>query len=216
MTANTPRPQDCFASRKQPLKASQCAILVIDAQNWVFDKSAHAERDEFYADCAAFVIPNIARLLAYARTHGVEVIYTVIENQTKNGRDRSLDYKLSNFFVAKGSAGAKVIDVLRPQDDELVIAKTSSSLFNSTNFEYLLRNIGIGTVMVTGFLTDQCVDHSIRDGADRGFHMICISDAVASDTRERHRRAIAAFGGYCRVENTDSLLKAMQQDFALP
>ena len=54
--------------------------------------------------------------------------------------------------------------------------KTSSSLFNSTSFDYLMRNIGIETIIVTGFLTDQCVDHAIRDGADRGYYMICASD----------------------------------------
>ncbi|HEU4424806.1 MAG TPA: isochorismatase family cysteine hydrolase, partial [Pilimelia sp.] len=99
-----------------------------------------------------------------------------------------------------------------PGRDELVIPKTSSSLFNSTNFEYLARNIGLDTIVVTGFLTDQCVDHTIRDGADRGFHMICVSDACATDTRARHRAALAAFKGYCRTETTDSLLTAMARD----
>ena len=95
-----------------------------------------------------------------------------------------------------------------------MIPKTSSSLFNSTNFEYLARNIGLDTIAVTGFLTDQCVDHTIRDGADRGFHMICVGDACATDTRARHAAALNAFKGYCRMETTDSLLAAMARDFA--
>ena len=49
----------------------------------------------------------------------------------------------------------------------------------------------------------------LRDGADRGFHMICISDACATDTRERHRAALNAFKGYCRTETTKSLLAAL-------
>jgi nicotinamidase-related amidase len=62
----------------------------------------------------------------------------VIENFTRNGRDRSLDYKYSNFFVPKGSWDAKVIGELNPGEDEMIIPKTSSSLFNSTNFDYLV------------------------------------------------------------------------------
>ena len=115
-------------------------------------------------------------------------------------RSRSFDW---------ASREARVIDALAPGPDELVLPKTSSSLWNSTTFEYLMRNIGIDTVIATGFLTDQCVDHTIRDGADRGFHMICVSDACATDTRERHRAALNAFKGYCRTETTDSLLAVL-------
>lgn len=204
MTA--PRPQDVYASRKLPITPSRTALLVIDAQNWVMDEEKRHPRPAFYEDARNLVIPNLRRLIAAARERGVEVIFTVMENFTEDGRDRSLDYKLSGFFIPKGSHDARVIDALAPGRDEMVIPKTSSSLFNSTNFEYLVRNIGIDTIIVTGFLTDQCVDHTIRDGADRGFHMVCVSDACATDTRERHLAALDAFKGYCRTETTESLI----------
>ena len=209
-----PRAVDVFASRIRELRRETLAVLIVDAQNWVMDVKKRQPRPEFYADAEAIVIPNIARLIADARRHGVECVYTVMENLTGNGRDRSLDYKLSDFFIPRGSWDAKVIDALAPGDDEIVIPKTSSSLFNSTNFEYLMRNIGIDTIAVCGFLTDQCVDHTIRDGADRGFHMISLSDACMSDTRARHLAALNAFKGYCRNESTASLLAAMDRDFA--
>lgn len=214
MTGPAPRPQDVFATRGHRLRPSRTALLVIDAQHWVMDQANRPPRPEFYEDARGFVIPNIARLIAAARRHRAEVVFTVMENLTLDGRDRSLDYKLSNFFIARGSKDAQVIPQLAPRRDEMVIPKTSSSLFNSTNFEYLMRNIGIDTIIVTGFLTDQCCDHTIRDGADRGFRMICVSDGCATDTRERHRNALAAFGGYCVTETTDSLLARMDRDFA--
>lgn len=211
-----PRPNDIYENRVRPIVARRTGLLVIDAQNWVMDEANRHPRPQFYADARAIAIPNMARLIAACRSYGVEVIYTVMENYTADGRDRSLDYKLSNFFIAKGSHDAKVIDELAPGSDEMVIPKTSSSLFNSTNFEYLVRNIGLDTIIVTGFLTDQCVDHTIRDGADRGFHMICVCDACATDTRARHEAALNAFKGYCRTETTRSLLDAMERDFASP
>lgn len=208
-----PRGRDVFESRRLPLQVERCGLLVIDAQNWVMDEANRHPRPQFYAVARGHVIGNIARLIEAARAYRVEVIYTVMENFTEDGRDRSLDYKLSNFFIPKGSRDAKVIDELAPGRDEMVIPKTSSSLFNSTNFEYLVRNIGLDTIMVTGFLTDQCVDHTIRDGADRGFHMMCVSDACATDTPARHEAALNAFKGYCRMETTESLLAVMKQDF---
>ena len=208
-----PRAPDVFHGRMTKLDAGRLGLLVIDAQNWVMDQKNRHPRPQFYADARGIVIPNIARLIDACRGHGVEVVYTVMENLTADGRDRSLDYKLSGIFVEKGSHDAAVIDELRPGADEMVIPKTSSSLFNSTNFEYLARNVGLDTIAVTGFLTDQCVDHTIRDGADLGFQMVCVSDACATETPERHAAAFNAFKGYCRMETTDTLLQAMARDF---
>ena len=93
-----------------------------------------------------------------------------------------------------------------PEGDELVLPKTSSSVFNSTNLDYLLRNIGIEDVFVTGFLTDQCIDHAVKDGADRGYYMSCMHDACAAETEARHEAALACFKGYCRMLTTDEVL----------
>lgn len=193
-----------------PILPQRTALLVIDVQNWVMDEASRQPRPSFYKEARETVLPNLKALVDTCRKRGIEVIYTVMENFTADGRDRSLDYKLSNFFIPKGSHDARVVDELAPAADEMVIPKTSSSLFNSTNFEYLVRNIGIDTIIVTGFLTDQCVDHTIRDGADRGFHMICVSDGCATDTPERHEAALNAFKGYCRMETTAGLLDALQ------
>ena len=92
----------------------------------------------------------------------------MIENLTRDGRDRSLDYKLSDFFIAKGSWEARVLDAIAPAEDEIVLPKTSSSLFNSTNIDYLLRNLGMEDLVVTGFLTDQCIDHTVKDARRPG------------------------------------------------
>jgi nicotinamidase-related amidase len=92
-----------------------------------------------------------------------------------------------------------VIDPIAPGEDDLVISKTSSSVFNSTNIDYLLRNIGIEDLVVTGFLTDQCIDHTVKDAADRGYYVTCLADVCMADTRARHEAALACFSGYCRM-----------------
>lgn len=205
------RPRDRGLSRIRPFEPERTALLFVDVQNWVLDPAHHPDRPEFYADVEAFVLPNMARLLEVARRTGVEVTYTVVENLTRDGRDRSLDYKLTGFFVPKGSPLAQVPAPLTPGEDELVFRKTTSSLFNSTNFDYVMRNIGIDTIVTVGFLTDQCVDHAIRDGADRNYYMICVHDACATDTRERHRAALNAFKGYCRIMSTDEVIAELER-----
>lgn len=199
MTASIPYTRD------RPIVKGRAALLVIDVQNGTCGPSEET-RPEFYRANALRLIPNIAALIEAFRGAGLEVIYTVIENLTADGRDRSLDYKLSDMGFAKGSHEAKVIPELEPGPDEIVLPKTSSSVFNSTNLDYLLRNMGIEDVFVTGYLTDQCVDHAVKDGADRGYYMTCVHDACAAETEARHAAALECFKGYCRMLSTDEVL----------
>jgi nicotinamidase-related amidase len=80
-----------------------------------------------------------------------------------------------------------------------VLAKSSSSPFSSTTLDYLLRNMGIRTLIVMGLLTDQCIDHTIKDAADRGYRVVCLEDACQAITPERHGHALACFQGYAAL-----------------
>lgn len=193
-------------TRHRPIAPKSTALLVIDVQNATYSDREREKRPYFHDLVTRETLPNIRGLIAASRKAGIDVIYTVIESLTLDGRDRSLDYKITGFNFPKGSWEAQIPAEIAPEPNEIVLPKTSSSLFNSTVFDYVLRNIGIDTVLVTGFLTDQCVDHTIRDGADRGFYMTCIADACATESAERHKNALAAFKGYCRIRTTGELV----------
>jgi len=152
------------------------------------------------------VIPNGQKLIAACRSAGVEVIYTTVECYTLDGRDRSLDYKISGIFAAKGSWEAQVLDELAPLPNEIVIPKMSSSVFMSTNIAYVLRNLGVEYVLTMGLLTDQCVESAVRDGCDLGFLMTLIDDACLTYNQERHDATLRAIKGYCRQRKTDAVL----------
>ena len=203
------RTEDASLTRERPFEAKKTCLLLIDTQNYVWNPEVAQRVPYFDRQLREVVLPNLRRLIDAFRGAGAEVMYTVIENYTRDGRDRSLDYKLSNFFIGKGSWEAKVLDAIAPGDDDIVLPKTSSGVFNSTNIEYLLRNIGIDTLVVTGFLTDQCVDHTVRDAADRGFFPVCLPDACATHSETRHESALKAFAGYCRTMTTAQLLAAI-------
>jgi len=192
--------------RDRTLDPAKTAILVVDAQMSEFNEQKKAEKPDYVARIEATAIPAMQKLMAVARPLGVEVVYTVIESLTKNGRDRSLDHKMSDIHVPKGSPLAKMIPGIEPEEDDIVLPKTSSGVFNSTNAAYVLRNLGIENVIVVGFLTDQCVDMAVRDGADLGFYMVCVSDGCTTYTEERHETALMAFGGYCRVQTADEVI----------
>ncbi|MBD2837813.1 cysteine hydrolase [Pseudomonas sp. JM0905a] len=189
-------------TRETLVNPQRTALLIVDVQNAEVSPYIQETQPEYYNRVMNEVVPRIKTLIQTAREAGSEVIYTVIESLTRDGRDRSLDHKLSGLLVPKGAWGGKVVDEIAPGEDDIVLPKTSSGVFNSTNLDYVLRNLGVEAVVVVGVLTDQCIDMAVRDGADRGYFMVCVSDACASYTEARHENALAAFGGYCRTSTT--------------
>jgi ureidoacrylate peracid hydrolase len=143
-------------------------------------------------------------------------MYTVIESLTRDGRDRSLDYKITGFHVPKGSWDAKVLDAIAPADDEIVLAKTSSSVFISTNIDYVLRNLGVRQLALAGLLTDQCVESAVRDACDLGYLVTLVTDACATQSQERHDNTLRAIKGYCRQRTTEELLVELEEATSNP
>ncbi|MFM7653207.1 MAG: cysteine hydrolase family protein [Vulcanococcus sp.] len=173
------------------------ALLLVDLQQGTCGDAQPRPRPAFDTQFRAHTLPAAQRALAAARQGGLEVIHTVIANLTLDGRDRSLDYKRCGMGFPPGSHATRVLPELGPLTDELVLPKSSSSPFSSTTLDYLLRNVGIRTLVVIGLLTDQCIDHTVKDAADRGYRVVCLSDACQAETPERHAAALACFQGYC-------------------
>ena len=150
------------------------------------------------------------RLQKACRQKGIEVIYTVIESLTDDGRDRSLDYKITGFNVARGSWDAQVLDKIKPKEDEIVFPKTSSSVFISTNVHYILGNLGVDFLIISGLLTDQCISSAVRDACDLGYLVTLITDACATYSLERHETSLSHIKGYCRQRTTDEFLQELE------
>lgn len=208
-------------TRDLPLVADQSALLFIDVQNFSthrggaeFDGLTDAEFDAKHGwlfEQLKTVIPNMQRLQAACRKAEIEVMYTTIESLTLDGRDRSLDYKITGFNVPKGSWDGKVIDQIAPLGDEIVIPKSSSSVFVSTHIDYVLRNLGVKQLVLCGLLTDQCVESAIRDACDLGYLVTQVTDACATESQARQDNSLSTIKGYCRQMTTQELIAELQK-----
>jgi ureidoacrylate peracid hydrolase len=203
-------------TRELPLEPGRSALLVIDVQNYCAHRNGgefagltpaafDARFGAFFEQFERVALPNLKRLIAACRGAGIEVVYTTIESLTKDGRDRGLDYKITGFNVPKGSWDGKVIDAIAPADDEMVIPKTSSSVFNSTNIDYVLRNLGVERLAIAGIYTDQCIEGAVRDACDMNYLVTLVEDACATYSQERHDNSLKALKGYCRIVTTDQV-----------
>jgi len=208
-------------SREIALEPNYSALLFVDVQNY----AAHRDGGEFanlndptrapsayYFDrLENLAVPNMQRLQRGFRSAGIEVVYTVIESLTEDGRDRSLDYKISGIDVRKGSWDAQVVDAISPSANEIVIPKTSSNVFISTNIDYVLRNLGVAQLVICGLITDQCVESAVRDACDLGYLVTLVPDACVTFGQDRHDASLRAIGGYCRQRTTTEVLSEIGQ-----
>jgi ureidoacrylate peracid hydrolase len=95
-----------------------------------------------------------------------------------------------NAFV-KGTWGAAITEELDPQDGDIVIeGKRGLDTFASTNLDFILRSKGISTIVLGGFLTNCCVESTMRSGYEKGYEVITLSDCVAATSVEEHDNAI--------------------------
>jgi ureidoacrylate peracid hydrolase len=204
-------------SREVPIEPAQSALLLVDVQNynctWEGGEYAHLSATEkeqrygyFFRTLRESALPNMVALRHACRSAHIEVTYTVIESLTADGRDRSLDYKITGFNVPKGSPDARVVAELAPGPDEIVFPKTSSSAFISTNIDYVLRNLGTRYLIIAGCLTDQCIDSAVRDACDLGYLVTVPTDACVTLSPERHEWSLRNNRGYCRQRTTRELL----------
>ncbi len=210
--------QNLAELRHAPLDPKRTGVLVIDMQNMECqpERLGEAERikkQPFFERLREVVIPNQVRLLDAARANGIEVLFTTIESMTLDGRDRSLDYKISELHAAKGSHEAQVIDELKRGENEIQIPKTSSSVFNSTNINYVLRNIGVDHLVVCGIVTEQCVESAVRDAADLGYLVTMVEDGCATYDQAIHDDCIRRMDGhYGRVLPTSAVIAELRGD----
>ena len=206
------------------LQAHRTALLCIDLQYLdaapgygVFaDVTASGipiEAQEYYFDrLQNLVLPNVRKLQDAFRANELEVIHTRIQSLTQDGRDRSVGHKRLGLHAAPGSKEAEFLEQVAPVGDEIVINKTASGVFNATNIEYILRNMGVNGLFVVGVYSNECVSTAIRDACDLGFHVTLISDACATVTPELQKATITTMKDrYARVMDTDEAIAEIQK-----
>ncbi len=209
------------ASRQRKiLSARDSALLSIDLQfldaadgYGVFAKPEESGvslsgRRYYFSSLREWVLPNVRQLQDAFREARLEVIHTRIQALTKDGRDRSPSHKRLGLLAAPGSKEAEFLPEVAPEGDEIVINKTASGVFSSTNINYILRNLHTRSLFVVGVYTNECVDTTIRDACDLGYFVTLVEDACTTVTPDLHEASVKTLRDrYARVITTEEALR---------
>jgi biuret amidohydrolase len=116
-------------------------------------------------------------------------------------------------LLVRGEAGHDIIPELYPKAGEIVIDKPGKGAFYATDFEAILRNRGIKSLIVCGVTTEVCVNTTVREANDRGFNCLVPDDCVGSYFPDFQIAALAmikAQGGiFGWVSDSKKVLKAL-------
>jgi len=143
------------------------------------------------------MLDNTVAVVSKARAAGISIMHVPISFAEGYRELGSEPYGILKGVVdakafRKGSWGAAIVDVLKPHDEDIVIeGKRGLDAFPSTNLDFILRSRGIRTVVLCGFLTNCCVESTMRSAYERGFNVITLTDCTATVSAEAQRSALA-------------------------
>jgi nicotinamidase-related amidase len=179
-----------------PFDPKRTAVVLIEYQNDFTSEGGALHPAVREVMESTGMLENTRRLAEAARAAGATIVHAPI-GYVPGYRELALHpYGIlkgvvdANAFV-KGEWGAEIVDALAPQEGDVVVeGKRGLDSFATTNLDFILRGRGITTIALGGFLTNCCVESTMRTGYEKGYHVITLSDCLAATSAEEHHNAI--------------------------
>ena len=210
------------------LRPENTALILIDMQHeFCSEKGIMA-----YSGCdislIQAIIPKMQRLLKEARkVEGLTIIHTregwkpdlvnlselkLLDSQWRGAEIGSMG-PMGRFFI-EGEENFDTIPELYPIEGEIVIDKPGTGAFTETQLEKILLVRGIKNIIVTGVTTDCCVNSTMREATDRGFHCTMVSDCTAALSEEYQKffeEYVKASIIFCTLTDSDNVIEWLHE-----
>lgn len=162
------------------------------------------------------MLQNTVETVKKAREAGCAIVHAPITFKEGYGELSDEPYGIlkgvvdSKSFI-QGSWGAAIVDALKPQPGDIVVeGKRGLCGFSSTNLDFILRSRGIDTIALGGFLTNCCVESTMRTGYEKGYSVITLKDCTAALSEQEQQLAIEKnYPMFSRPMNHDEFLEEL-------
>jgi nicotinamidase-related amidase len=175
---------------------SKTAVVLIEFQNDFTSEGGALHGAVSGTMESTGMLENAKRVAEAAREAGATVVHAPISFAGGYQEISAHPYGIlkgvvdNNAFV-KGTWGAEIVDGLTPEADDIVVeGKRGLDAFASTNLDFILRSKGVETIALGGFLTNCCVESTMRSAYERGYEVVTLTDCVAATSTEEHDNAI--------------------------
>jgi biuret amidohydrolase len=197
--------------------AAKAALLVVDLQRYYLEPQSPfyaysssqwpASMDYIHERYEQSLVPGIRLLKEAFRRLSWPVVYLRLCGVREDRSDLHRFFR--DFHVKADQAGyagaypladepyAQVAGAVAPEAGDEIVRKTGFSGFTNGALDTLLRSKGVGTLVMTGLATSQCVDTTARDGSDRGYGIVFAEDCLADYSADFHESSLYASLGVC-------------------
>lgn len=217
---------------KPAIIPNESALIIIDMQNYQVKETSPiiewAEKtvpglfDYFVKQVDEVVNPNINRLVEFFRANKIPIFYTKFASFRNDRTDYSNNIRAINemsenmiskyIFPSVQDPLADIIPELKPEENDIIVIKTTNGTFSSTDLEHQLRNIGVNTAIIVGVVTHVCVENTARIAFDLGFKVYLVDDACAGWSPTLHNAALRGMElFFVSIISTDELLRSLNK-----
>ncbi|HZL21924.1 MAG TPA: cysteine hydrolase, partial [Nitrososphaeraceae archaeon] len=198
------------------------ALLVIDVQNGFMSNGGSYDLLGMKILNYQQIIPKLKDLITICRRHNVPVFYTQAVRETSGIDLLTRTHKIlpkareerikKRPICVRGTWDAKIVDEVKPTNKDHVVIKRRDSAFQDTETEVWLNSLQVNTLIFCGIDTSICVETSLRDGFNRGYDVILISDATASTNFRHYKTTIEHvkeyYGLVMKAKEMEKLMEA--------
>jgi ureidoacrylate peracid hydrolase len=187
---------DAQIVREAMMDPEKTALVLIEYQNDFTSEGGTLHQAVKPVMDSTNMLANTVDTVAKARKLGATIVYAPITFTDDYHELSPNPYGILKGVVdsksfRKGSWGAEMVDVLKPRPEDIVVeGKRGLCGFASTNLDFVLRSRGITNIALGGFLTNCCVESTMRTGYEKGYNVVTLTDCTATVSQEEQRLSV--------------------------
>jgi len=190
-----------YNTHPMEINPDACALMIVDMQHFFLEPNSPT-----FTAGGPVILPNAQRLLRAFRQINRPVIFTRHVHHPDNLDAGIMDWWWEGKCI-EGSPESEIVPGLKPLANEKVVLKHRYSAFYNTDLETVLRCLKIEDIVISGVMTNMCVESTARDAYFRDYRVWIPADGTGSINEEMHIASLMNLAlGFAQVTTTDSIL----------